>query len=350
MVEIEKLAKYPFLEEAKKYVKENNLSVGEILGDPVYERARMRGIERLYNSLKKKRDSGDRSIATENDCIMELLSYPIARMVAVCVGDKYFKRRYALAEAIHFYKNLIKEKTSFIVDIAEEFDFDINYEKDTKEIRIHFTDYLNNAPTRYKKWKMVNRELNNGYVIVSKKDLVRLIQEAIRERINKELDERECSDIIYKTFSTDINRIKNKVSIKRKKIEKMPIGKLDITKLPPCMKDILSNIQSGENVPHMGRFALVAFLNSLKLSTNEILKLFSSAPDYEEERTRYQVEHITGDVSGTSYTPPGCEKMKTYGLCPTEKIDDLCKKKNHPLSYYKAKWKKNKKKDKKKRK
>jgi DNA primase large subunit len=89
----------------------------------------------------------------------------------------------------------------------------------------------------------------------------------------------------------------------------------------------------------MGRFALVAFLNSMKLSTNDILKLFSSAPDYEEERTRYQVEHITGSSSSTKYTPPGCEKMRTYGICPVEKIDDLCKKTRHPLSYYKAKWK-----------
>jgi DNA primase large subunit len=113
---------------------------------------------------------------------------------------------------------------------------------------------------------------------------------------------------------------------------------MDTKKLPPCMKRILASIQAGENVPHMGRFALVSFLNSLKLSTNDILKMFSTAPDYQEERTRYQVEHITGKISSTSYTPPGCEKMRTYGICPTEEIDDICKKKRHPLSYYKAKW------------
>ena len=104
------------------------------------------------------------------------------------------------------------------------------------------------------------------------------------------------------------------------------------------MKNILSAIQSGENVPHMGRFALVAYLHSLKLSTNDILKLFSSAPDYEEDKTRYQVEHITGDSSSTSYKAPGCDKMRTYGICPTDKMDDLCKKIHHPLSYYSKRW------------
>jgi DNA primase large subunit len=105
------------------------------------------------------------------------------------------------------------------------------------------------------------------------------------------------------------------------------------------MKDILASIQAGENVPHMGRFALVAFLNSLKLDTNDILKLFSTAPDFDEDQSRYQVKHITGSVSSTKYTPPGCEKMRTYGICPVEKMDDLCKKTRHPLSYYKTKWK-----------
>jgi DNA primase large subunit len=104
------------------------------------------------------------------------------------------------------------------------------------------------------------------------------------------------------------------------------------------MKRILAAIKAGENVPHIGRFAIVSFLNSLKLSTNDILKIFSSAPDYEEDKTRYQVEHITGNISSTSYKPPGCEKMKTYGICLIEEIDDLCKKKRHPLSYYKEKW------------
>jgi DNA primase large subunit len=125
----------------------------------------------------------------------------------------------------------------------------------------------------------------------------------------------------------------------RKTIQAAPVGKLDVKKLPPCMKNILKSIQAGENVPHAGRFALVSFLNSLKLGTNDILKIFSTAPDYEEEKTRYQVEHITGKISSTSYKPPGCAKMRTYGICPVEEMEDLCKKTRHPMSYYRAKWK-----------
>ena len=105
------------------------------------------------------------------------------------------------------------------------------------------------------------------------------------------------------------------------------------------MKKILNSIQSGENVPHMGRFALVAFLNSLQLSVDEIIKLFSTAPDFEEEKTRYQIEHILGKTGATSYKAPGCDKLKTFGLCPSEERDEICKKTYHPISYYRQRWK-----------
>ena len=340
MVELQILARYPFLTAAKDYVKENALSVHELLTDPLYDRARVIGLERLENAFEK-RDVGNRTMTTDSDCIMELLSYPLSRMIAVCVDDTYFKRRYALGEAVQVYNYLLKEKTSFILDIANEFHLDVHKEENTSNVWVHFTDYLHYAPTRYKQWKMTNRGISKGYIKLTSKDLIRLIQEALRLRINDELDERQCNPTVRKIFSDDIQRFKNKVLMHRKKIEAAPMGKLDVTKLPPCMKKILSAIQAGENVPHMGRFALVAFLHSLKLSTTDILKLFSSAPDYEEEKTRYQVEHITGSSSATSYKAPGCDKMRTYGICPSEEIDEFCKRYHHPLSYYKAQWRKN---------
>jgi len=337
MAELQTLSKYPFLDAAKQYVKENNLSVMEILDDPLYERARATGVERLDNAFQK-RDVGNRSLVSESDCVMELLSYPIARMIAVCVEDNYFKRRYALGEAIHAYKNLLQEPTNFLLNIAKEFEINVKHEPEKNLIQIFFVDYLEHAPTRYKEWKMINRTMDNGYIKITHKDLARILQEALRSRINQELDERDCSKTVHDLFKSDINRIQNTVMTHRKKIEAAPVGKLDVKKLPPCMKDILAAIQAGENVPHMGRFALVSFLNSLKLSTKDILKLFSTAPDFEEEKSRYQVEHIAGNISATSYKPPACDKMRTYGICPVEKMDQLCKRKRHPMSYYKAKW------------
>ena len=170
MRELSTLAKYPFLIDSKTYVKDKAPSVEELLEDPLYERARLVGIERIDNVFKK-RDVGNRSLATSSDCIMELLSYPIARMIAVCIDDTYLKRRYALSEAFHAYKNLIDEPTSFLLDISKEFKLNVKHFEDTNKLSIHFTGYLDNAPTRYKEWKMINREMKDGYIRISHKKL-----------------------------------------------------------------------------------------------------------------------------------------------------------------------------------
>jgi len=176
MRELAILAKYPFLHDTRQFIKENGPSVDELLHDPPYERARIISIERLDNALKN-RDVGKRSLASESDCIMEILSYPLARMVAVCIGDPYFKKRYALGEASHMYKYLLNESTSFLLAVAQELEVTIQYNTEKNTIKIFFKDYLRNAPTRYKEWKMVNRGISGGFLTISQKDLARILLE-----------------------------------------------------------------------------------------------------------------------------------------------------------------------------
>lgn len=291
-----------------------------------------------------KRDVGNRVLSTDADKIMELFSYPLARMIAVSINDDYFLRSYALAEAVHMYQNLLKEPLPFILQVTKEFNLTILHSDEQEDPSLYFTQYLAHAPTRHKHWKMVNRSMANGFISLPKKDLVRILQEILRKRIHQELMARSPHREVLSVFTNEISRMQHAILIQRKKHEAEPIGKLDITLLPPCLKQILTLIQSGENVSHIGRFALVAFLNSLNLSTENILTLFSKAPDFDEERTRYQIEHILGKTGATSYKPPGCEKLKTYGLCPSEEIDDICRRVYHPTSYYRYKWKQQKKK------
>jgi DNA primase large subunit len=338
MQPIQVLATYPFLNDAKQFIKEQQLTTHELLTGKLYERARTISIERLDNALKFG-DVKNRQLATETDHMMEIYSYPLARMLSTAINDPYLDRRYALSEAYHAYKHLINETHSYQKKIAEE--LSIHHKNPTENtIDIFFKDYLRHAPTQYKKWKMINRIMDNGFVTVTYKDLSRLILEALRTKILKELELLHTNQQINTVFSAEITRFRMILNSKRKKMQTAPIGKLSIEKLPPCLKDTLAAIQSGENVPHMGRFCLVSFLNTIGMNTSEILGLFSTAPDYQEERTRYQVEHITGKSSSTKYKSPGCQKMRTYGICPTDKIDPLCRKINHPLSYYNSKWKK----------
>ncbi|MBS3778435.1 MAG: hypothetical protein KGY50_03985, partial [Candidatus Thermoplasmatota archaeon] len=133
MKSLQDLARYPYLQDAKSYVKKQGMAITELIKDPLYERARAIAIERLNHAFEHK-DIGTRQLSTESDCIMELFSYPVARMITCCVNDSYFTRRYALGEAVRFYKNLIKENTASIVDIVKEFNFNIKYDEETNHL------------------------------------------------------------------------------------------------------------------------------------------------------------------------------------------------------------------------
>jgi DNA primase large subunit len=94
---------------------------------------------------------------------------------------------------------------------------------------------------------------------------------------------------------------------------------------------MLEQVAANANLVHLARFALVSFLIQINISVDQIVGLFNTSPDFDQEKTRYQVEHIAG-ASGTKYQPPSCATMATYGNCPGE--DDLCRIIRHPLSYY----------------
>lgn len=329
-MDLKLIATYPFLSDAKNLIKNFELSLEELLKDFSFEKARSFSLDRLENAFVKK-DVGERRLVTESDYLAEVLSYQIAKMIVACLDDNFLLRRYALAEAFHAYNHLKREGIDFIVYVAKDLGLNVKFDENTS---IHFVDYLRFAPTRYKEWKMVNRPLKNGYIILPEKDLIRIIKERLMVKIAEEIEGKACIDLVKEVFGREIARFKQFSATEKKRIRNQPVGKVRIEKLPPCIKSILASIQAGENVPHMGRFALVAFLSALGVSNEEILKIFTSAPDFDDEKARYQVEHITGKRSSTKYAPPGCKKMKTYGFCSLEMIDDTCRKVKNPVSYY----------------
>jgi DNA primase large subunit len=116
-------------------------------------------------------------------------------------------------------------------------------------------------------------------------------------------------------------------------------GEIRVEAFPPCMKAIWGGIQAHVNIPHMGRFAIVTFLHKLGMDSEAILQFFAQVPDFDVNKSRYQIEHITGKIGGgTEYSSPGCSTMQTYGICPLDQRDEICLNEiRHPLSYYRKK-------------
>lgn len=340
--DINTLAQFPFIHEASEYVRELGLSMDVILDSMAYRSAWARGKQRLEEAL----DSGkihDHGTTTDAENITELLSYVIARIIVSCIPDPFLVRRYALAEAVSAYKKLQDSELKFVTAIAEQFDLKTEIKSDTLtygDLELCLTDYLKySVKIRAPEWKLVNRDLNTGSVRLTKRELARLVQEALRFRIQNELPV-DVDDDLKKRIMPKIKELKTLVQTKKQKYETKDLGKVSIIRFPPCMKQLLGMTQAGENVPHVGRFAIATFLHHIGLSSDQILAIFGTSPDFDVEKARYQIEHITGKISGTEYTPPSCDTMKSNGICFNP--DNLCKYiwLSHPLTYYRVKGKK----------
>jgi DNA primase large subunit len=268
----------------------------------------------------------DSSPGSDAEILSELLSYPLARVIVSCLGDNILIRRYALAEAKLAYRRMQSEKEGLAL-LAEDLGL---HPQGPGPYKIHFSDYIRAAHGMHSpKWKLTNRDLFQGYLTVTEEELKRIMEEAARERVLKGLplpvDERICQ-----SMEEYLRPLREQLEAMKAR-DKVDLGAVEEGAFPPCIKKMLTDAAKGINLAHSARFALVSFLLQINMTVDEVMSLFNTSPDFDQERTLYQVEHIAG-ASGTRYKPPACATMATYGNCPGE--DELCRRVRHPLSYY----------------
>jgi len=319
-----KISEYPFTEEAAEHVRRSGFSLEGLLEKPYFQPVRKRAMERVQGAISG--DIPDRRANTEPQLLSELLSYPLARVIVSCLGDDLLIRRYALAEAKMAHSRMQRDKDD-ILALAADLGFD---PRGSEPWKLHFSEYIRSAHRmRSQKWKLVNRDLKDGYITVTKEELTRLMEEKVRDIVLKglplELGEDICNKLeeYIKPVRADLESLKAR--------NRVDLGKVTESAFPPCIKRMLEQVAANANLAHSARFALTSFLLQINMSPDQVIGLFNTSPDFDQERTRYQVEHIAGS-SGTKYKPPSCATMATYGNCPGE--DDLCRRIRHPLSYY----------------
>jgi DNA primase large subunit len=330
-------AKYPFLKAATEYMKIPDLKIQD-LADSSLGMILKRAEERLEEAILCAIVSQDTKFNED----IEIMSFPVATMLAVATKDSFIKKRYALAEANQAYENLKEESQEKILEFAQNFGWKLSL-SDTFSIpytfSLHFADYLRNTThLREKQWKLVNRILHSGSVYLSKEEIARLLKEEVRRHIEKRLELKELPDFPPEIVQA-AERIKNLSAQKIGKTETEGLPKTIVqTAFPPCIKALYNASSSGRHLSHIGRFTLTAFLINIGMSPEDVIELFKSFSDYSERMTRYQVEHIAGERgSRTRYTPPKCDTLKTHGVCVNP--DELCEKIKIPLAYYRRKVK-----------
>ncbi len=330
-LDLKLLATYPFLPEASRYVREQGPPLEEVLLHRAFAPTRQMAKEKVFIALESG-DLPDMVLTTPADCLSALYAYPLARVLVSCVGDPFLIRRFALAEAGLARRRLSKEDDSFIVGVCRSLQIECFQQG---QFHLRFTDFLKATKRlRGKEWKLVNHPVQEGYVLLGRRKFLRVVEGYLRNRFREELP-LEVNDLLLKAFQEEVGLLTKKLAERKPNLARADLGRLRVTSLPPCIQKLLGSVLASENVPHPGRFALVSFLSNLGLGFEEIYQIFASVPDFRESVTRYQIEHITGQISGTVYTAPECSTMKSYGLCPGP--DRLCQRITHPLSYYRLK-------------
>ena len=328
-------SRYPFLASAQEVAAENGAGLEDLLSSPGFEEARARGEDRVLSAIEHSEVSMA-PLRSDFDRVMEIMSYPYARILVSCIGDKFLTRRYALAEAVRMNRLLGEEEYAVVQRIAGELDVKSKVSDDG--LRMHFSDFLRFS-TRIKstEWKLVNTELKEGYVFLTHEKFDRLLQNALQDRIEGELP-LDIPPEVASAVSERVARLSNILTAAKAKFSPQFSGELKPETLPPCIRTLMANAQNGVNLGHSGRFALVAFLHAIGMGYDQIISVFSRSPDFDESKSSYQIRHITGELNGTDgYTPPECSTMKTNGNCYDP--DDLCAREtvNHPLTYYRIK-------------
>jgi DNA primase large subunit len=318
------LTTYPFTSGATAYVRDLKIPIPDLLEKRAYARARRRGMDRVIQAIE-----GGIKSNTKIPSELELLSYPIARMIVSCIDDDYLTRRYALAEAKAVHESLGTEPRDFLIAMGQE--FGMHPTPSDQRFEMYFAEYVRYANRMHDPvWKLVNRRLYHGSVMLTEREFRRLLQEAIRDHIQQDLPLAVPPEICD-ALSQHIADVK--ASLGARKTEFEIEGAVEPDAFPPCIAHAIALLQAGANLPHSARFAATSFLLNIGMGVDGVIRIFGGSPDFDETRTRYQVEHI----SGSEYTAPGCDTMKTYGNCAG--ADGLCARIKHPLNYYRIKKK-----------
>jgi DNA primase large subunit len=345
-------AKYPFFDTARETVEEEGADLPTLIAEdaPAVER----GLERVERALLA--GTVESEDATRYDRT-ELLSYPIARILVSLVDAPAAVEKYAAAEAA-------TARERFETDFAQEDDLrtggasvDLNTvlrefdladaviaespadrpARSEDRYRVAVGAYLQLSSAEWgEEWRLVNRELADGRVRVTRAELSRLLEVAVERRVAEGLPFEGIAE-----NETLVDALDEKIADLRELLaDRSGTRQLDTVVpelFPPCMATLLRKVQRGAELdterPAEATFALTAFLTGIGMDTDEIVKLYRES-SVDAETIRYQIEYLR-DTPVTQYPPPSCATMEAYGLCVKE--DDergLCEVVSHPMSYY----------------
>lgn len=342
-------ARYPFLADARAAVSEADVDLATVAADggPIVERA----LERIRMAIREG-GVGDPHRSPR----VELLSYPVARVLVSLVDQPGLVHRYARAEADaarerfvadteadDALRSVARERLDFEALLAE---FDLGERIETADrdgagttagtttatdeaVRVDVDAYLRlTAGLPEPRWRLSTRSLADGAVAVTREELYDILREAIRERIESDLP-LSVPDGVSEPLEPAVAELEATLADLD---HDWNIDAVDPELFPPCIEALLDRVDGSETLPDHSRLTLVSFLATVGMETDEIVARVSTHDDLDVGRLETRLDHLRADGGDAIYPPPSCETMVAYGDCVN--TDDLCERVAHPLEYY----------------
>ena len=385
-------ARYPFTTEAREAVQSAGVTLESVVQReaPAVERGRERVERALLEGTIESETPG------RWDTADELLSYPIARVLVSLLGVPAAVEKYAAAEAATAHERFAEDLTGdatlrsvsrsqlSLSDLLEEFDLadDVHPERDgggsasgagtgtgagagTGTGAAHESDRFRVAVGAYLRladpgwggdWRLAVRELADGEVRVTRAELHRMLEAAVRERVAEGLpfDVRASTagEAIADALADEEEALRTLLS-DRDPVPDVGVVRPDL--FPPCITGLLERAREagidenadghGGSADRDGReattdeprplsptsaFTLQAFLADLGMDAEAVTTL-QGAGGADAEAVATRAEYIA-DGSRSQYPPPSCETVQAYGDCPGP--DERCETIASPLAYY----------------
>ena len=282
-------SRYPFSPEARALVESRRPEIDA----RTLEKAKERAIAALV-----KGELGEVTTKIEGVLMTEVVTYPVSKMLVASLKSRYFSGRYAVAESKRVGVYLRKADDSELARVAGGLGLNVVYDGGWA---MSFQDYLEQAP-RTMEYKLINKRLTGGRVFLGRNEFVRVLEEAVRKRIEGTMPRVELVPECIRKAAEEVRRALPKETARPAKFEGA---------YPPCIVRLMERLRESENLPHTARWYLATFLLAAGMERERIVDLFRTAPDWDEKITRYQVDFI----AKKGYRVPGCASVNSYGLC-----------------------------------
>jgi len=318
-------ARYPFLDAAREAVDEAAVDLADLVArddPPAVERA----VGRVEAALSGD-TTGEPDLRRPR---VELLSYPIARVLVSLVDDPVLTRKYARAEAVTAHRRFTEDFDADELRSAsgERMDrdrlrreFDLSATAGDDGYRVAVGDYLTlSGDLPGDRWRLAGRALADGGVPVDEEELHLLLRQAVERRVGEGLP-LPVPEAIASELAGAVEAVEDLLA------DLELSGDIDAVVpdlFPPCLQRLAARERDGA-LPESDRFVLTSFLTAIGMDDGDVAAFCEDGDDYRADRI------ATAD-GGTEYPPPSCETMAEYGLC-VEK-DEVCETVPHPLKYY----------------